>query len=135
MGKQLEEVVSQEEIEQLEKGDESRVTTNVYFSAWVSPLPPPEDLQKYNQIVQGAGERLLKMAEAEQSHRIYRERAAISIGRWGLVVGAVVTVLIAVGGLWLVNNGRTWGGVSVIAGVAGVFVWGTKPHIKFGNTR
>ena len=33
------------------------------------PLPRPDDLAKYDQIVPGAAERIIKMAEAEMLHR------------------------------------------------------------------
>lgn len=33
------------------------------------PLPPPDDLAKYDQIVPGAAERILQMAEKEQANR------------------------------------------------------------------
>lgn len=42
------------------------------------PLPAPEDLQRYEQLLPGAAERIIKMAELEQQHRHSQEVKAIS---------------------------------------------------------
>jgi uncharacterized membrane protein len=44
---------------------------------WSGPLPPPEALQKFEQIITGSADRILQMAELEQKHRIERERVAL----------------------------------------------------------
>lgn len=44
---------------------------------WQGPLPPPDALQKFDSIVQGGAERVFRMAELEQQHRIEAERAAL----------------------------------------------------------
>lgn len=36
---------------------------------WSGPIPAPESLAKYEQIVAGSAERILVMAEEEQKHR------------------------------------------------------------------
>ena len=33
------------------------------------PIPPPQVLKQYEEIIPGAGERILAMAEKEQDHR------------------------------------------------------------------
>lgn len=42
------------------------------------PLPAPEDLQRYNELLPGAAERIVAMAEIEQRHRHEQESKAIS---------------------------------------------------------
>ncbi|MHB8836708.1 MAG: DUF2335 domain-containing protein [Candidatus Methylomirabilia bacterium] len=41
------------------------------------PLPPPEDLARYNQVVPGFAERIVVMAESEISHRHSQESRSI----------------------------------------------------------
>lgn len=41
------------------------------------PLPAPEDLQRYEALAPGAAERIIRMAEAEQSHRHALESKAL----------------------------------------------------------
>lgn len=50
----------------------------VQVSHHQGPLPAPEDLQRYNELLPGAAERIIKMAEAEQQHRHEQERRAIA---------------------------------------------------------
>lgn len=47
---------------------EQRVITTVQ-QQYSGPLPQPADLEKYDQIVPGAAERILIMAEKEQTNR------------------------------------------------------------------
>jgi hypothetical protein len=42
------------------------------------PLPAPEDLQRYDDLLPGAAERIIRMAEVEQRHRHEQESKAIS---------------------------------------------------------
>jgi uncharacterized membrane protein len=44
------------------------------ISAWKAPLPPPELLAQYNQGIPNGAERVLKMIEDEQAHRINYEK-------------------------------------------------------------
>lgn len=38
------------------------------------PLPPPQMLEHFNQIIPNGAERIFRMAEEEQAHRIYLEK-------------------------------------------------------------
>ncbi|MDP1633348.1 MAG: DUF2335 domain-containing protein [Gallionellaceae bacterium] len=42
------------------------------------PLPAPEDLQRYDELLPGAAERIIAMAEMEQRHRHEQEKKAIA---------------------------------------------------------
>lgn len=131
-------VSSQEHPEVLGSNEDSPATTIVSIEARVSPIPSPSDLGEYEHIVPGAGERILRMAEKEQDHRIQKETSAIRLGWAGLIVGSLVTILIFGGGIWLISNGRNWGVVNIIAGLsglAGVFIYGTKPNFRFHQER
>jgi uncharacterized membrane protein len=44
---------------------------------WQGPLPPPDALEKFNHIVDNGAERVFRMAEIEQQHRLESERAAL----------------------------------------------------------
>lgn len=50
----------------------SRVTEE--FSG---PLPPPQHLEQYNQILPGSAERILSMAEKQQEHRMAVENSVL----------------------------------------------------------
>lgn len=49
----------------------------VAVAQWEAPLPPPAMLDHYDQLVPGAAERILRMAEAEQASRHKNEAKSI----------------------------------------------------------
>jgi predicted membrane protein DUF2335 len=53
------------------------------------PLPPPSELEKIDRIIPGGADRLLRMAEKEQTHRIEDAKRGQYLG-WSLAAGAVI---------------------------------------------
>ena len=108
-----------------------RVSTAYSFSG---PLPPPELLAKYNEVIPNGAERIMQMAEKQQGHRHDLETTVVngnvkseSRGQWmGLTISVVVLCL----GGYLAYIGREIAG-SIFVGVdlsalAGVFVYGKR---------
>jgi uncharacterized membrane protein len=59
------------------------------------PLPPPDILQKYNEVIPDAANRILLMAEKEQEHRFsLKDRSFKYVGR-----GQTLALIIALSGL------------------------------------
>jgi uncharacterized membrane protein len=75
--------------------------TQTTQTQWSGPLPPPEVLQKFDVVIRGGAERILRMAETEQQHRISQESiglaATIRAHKWGQILGATVAGLAIVG--------------------------------------
>ncbi|NQS96894.1 MAG: DUF2335 domain-containing protein [candidate division Zixibacteria bacterium] len=46
-----------------------------------APLPPPQEFEGFERVLPGSAERILKMAEAQQSHRHHMEEGSLSIER------------------------------------------------------
>jgi uncharacterized membrane protein len=94
------------------------------------PLPPPEILIKYNDVVPNGGERIIEMAEKQQNHRISLEKFALESdakrANLGLILGFILALLVAVGGIWIVLMGKDIAGLSMIfvplAALVGVFI-------------
>ena len=65
--------------------------------SWSGALPRPEDFAKFGDVVPDAPERILRMAEKEQEHRIALEAqivpANIRSGRRGQLLGAGISVV------------------------------------------
>ena len=103
------------------------------MTAFSGPLPPPETLAKYNEIVPGSAERIISMAEKQSDHRMGLENKAlhwdIVRSNWGLAIGGVICLaFLAVSG-FVIYEGHDWaaamlGGVD-LASIAGIFVIGT----------
>ena len=65
-----------------------QVSEEHHFSG---PLPRPEDLAKYDQIVPGAAARIIQMAEKEMSHRHDNEKKLSKI--WTTVMSIIFAFL------------------------------------------
>ena len=65
---------------------------------WSGPLPPPDVMARYNDIVPGAAERILGMAENQTSHRIDIEKIAVRGDQtrsfWGLIFGFIISLAV-----------------------------------------
>jgi uncharacterized membrane protein len=75
---------------------------------WSGPLPPPGALQQFDQIIPNGADRILKMVEAEQAHRISHDQKLLSAmagdtkrGQWiggaisaTSIAGAIVSILL-----------------------------------------
>ena len=75
---------------------------------WSGALPRPQDFARYGEILPDAPERILRLAEREQEHRIESERSIISqnfaTGTRGQWLGAALSclaLLLAVFSAWL----------------------------------
>ncbi len=104
-------------------------------STFSGPIPPPSILQQYNQVIPGAAERILKMAEAQSEHRRRLEERVIFSdvrnSKLGLVFGFIITITAIIVGAFLIlkTNNQVAGGllsVGSIATLAGVFVYGSR---------
>ena len=107
------------------------VRATEFFSG---PLPPPEVLEKFESIVPGAAERIIKMAEDQSTHRKDLEKKVIESdiarSKWGQILG----FMIAIGGLIASIIVAVYGsaiagsiiGVGTLASLVSVFMYGSK---------
>jgi uncharacterized membrane protein len=102
---------------------------------WSAPLPPPAQLDQYEQVLPGLAERIVALTEQEAAHRHWLDRAFVRyrfFGQWA----AVLIALAALGsGVFLVHDGQSAYGfaaiLSAIAGLVAVFL----VRQFFGNGR
>lgn len=107
------------------------------FSA--GPLPPPAVLKQYDDIVPGAADRILTMAESQSRHRRDLETKVINAdtrnARLGLIFGFLIGMTGVVGGIVVIlgGQGQILGGfisVGALAALVGVFVYGSTQRRK-----
>ena len=64
------------------------------------PIPPPDLLRQYNEIIPDGANRILKMAEAQSAHRIDLEATVIKgddrRANWGLGTGFTIGIVLIV---------------------------------------
>jgi hypothetical protein len=96
------------------------------------PLPPPEELERIDQIVPGGADRLLRMAEKEQTHRIEDAKRGQYLG-WSLAAGAVVAAAVVslCHGPWQVSVALV--GIPVLGAVRALIQGAEREKGKTGN--
>jgi len=72
-----------------ERPGPTRPITSIISAHWSGPLPPPAELEKIDHIIPGGADRLLRMAEREQTHRIEDATRGQYLG-WSLAGGAII---------------------------------------------
>ena len=89
---------------------------------YAGPLPPAEDLKKYNEATPDAADRIIKMAENEQIHRHHREEKELDLNtkfeRQGQWFGFVLSILSLLGGFGLIYLDKD--GLGALFGVGGI---------------
>ena len=106
--------------------------------SFTGPLPPPEALERYNQILPGVAERIVVMAESQHAHRLGLEKHVIhsnvAAQKLGTVLGFIVAMTVVIGGTWLVHEGKSGQGLAAIlaslVSLVGVFVYSKREQQK-----
>ena len=95
----------------------------VESAALSRPLPPPAAYRAYDEVLPGSAERILRMAEREQDHRIDWERDALGQApRQHRLATLVALSSLAVAGV-LAMNGHAWvAGIIGCSGMTGTVV-------------
>lgn len=96
-------------------------------------MPEASQFEKYNSVLPGAAERILKMAETQSSHRQKIEKWAI-IGDQvksmiGLLFGFLIAILGIGGSIYLILKNHLTGGLylssGVLTSIVGSFIYGS----------
>lgn len=105
---------------------------------WAAPLPHPEILREYNEIIPGGAERILAMAESQSQHRMGMEDRALTAnlvragrGQWfGFIISMVA---LAIGAYGLYNGHEIGGGIiggGGLTALVSLFVIGKRGQSK-----
>ena len=107
---------------------------------WQGPLPDPDSLAQYEQLVPGPAERFLVMVENQVAHRLRMESEDSTRLNWGLAAAFIIVTLIVAAGAGLTYLGYGWAGAAVIGinvvGLAAFFITGgiRRRHSSAGGT-
>ena len=102
------------------------------------PLPHPAVLKQYNDVVPGAAERIMQMAEQQAMHRQDLEAHIIRTDTLksllGMVFGFVIALVGFGGGLYAAFAGQPfWGGavsIGTLASVVLAFIYGARVRAR-----
>ncbi len=106
------------------------------YRSFNGPLPAPEDFQQYEQVLSGAADRILKMAEKQITHRTDLEKTIVNKnfrqGFVGQIFGATLALICILASLFLGMNGHDWlaGTIATttVIGIITVFVLNQKAN-------
>lgn len=122
-------------IEKLPEEQRSVILRSMTIEEYHGPIPPPALLKQYNEIIPNAAERILKMAEGEQSHRHksveWMVKSSVIRRIMGLFFGvAIVSAILYESYVLAIANHDTLAGALVtvtIIGLAVIFVLNKEP--------
>jgi uncharacterized membrane protein len=111
-----------------------QVTSIKQSSTFRGPIPPPEVLKGYNDIIENGAERILTMAEKQSTHRMQLENHAIREELKQSRLGQVFGFILGIVGFGLATFLALYGhetiagifGTTTIIGLVTVFVLGKK---------
>lgn len=106
--------------------DPSTEERRIMMGQWSGPLPPPAALEQFERSSPGAADRILNMAEREEDHRHEQEREMLqsdkSARTRGQYMAFVLAVIVIVGGIWLISEGKQVGGLIAVLSPLGVLI-------------
>lgn len=120
------------------KPPQNQSIAQIQFEQYQGLLPHPKILDEYDQIVPGAAERIIRMAEDQAKHRQDLEKMVIGSdttdSNAGLKFGFILALLAIICGTscilygYSVSGGIMGGGA--VPSLAGVFVYGSRQRRK-----
>lgn len=110
----------------------AQITSQI--TQYSGPVPPPELLGKYDDVIPNGAERIMVMAEQQLAHRIDLERTVVhgdARRSWfGLWLGFIVSLVIIAAGVTVALMKSPTSGAVIITGtivtLASVFVYATQ---------
>ena len=94
--------------------------STIIHEEFSGPIPPPQALEKYEQVCPGAADRIIKMAESQAEHRQKIERTAANSESYSRQAGLIFAFVLALTGIILAGYLAIQGqiiGVGIIGAV------------------
>lgn len=112
--------------------------TKIQAASFQGPLPPPQILSHYDEIVPGSAERIISLWERQVQHRQELEKKAIGSdirqSYFGAALGFIIAIAAIGAGTFLAYNGQPTEGLAAIitalVGLVGVYGWGSYQRRK-----
>jgi uncharacterized membrane protein len=96
------------------------------------PIPPPEMLSQYNDVIKNGAERIFVIFEKQSTHRIDTETKIVKHdiiqSYLGITFAAILSMTVIIGGMILIYNNKEISGFSTLfsglAALVGTFIYG-----------
>ncbi len=109
------------------RGEAATIFMAMEQKSFQGPIPPPEDLQGYEEVLPGASNRIVTMAEENSKHRRSMEKTIIegniSLSKRGQWMGFFLAIFFVLIALFLAFNGyQKLGGILITTTLIGALV-------------
>ncbi len=99
-----------------------------------SPVPPPNVLKGYDDVVQDGAKWLLDYTRREQNHRHEMDKKELTYYSFGQIFGFILGLIGVGGGIYLATTGAEWFGFGTfftsLVSLVGLFVYNKKSEEK-----
>lgn len=99
-------------------GGDTHEVTIARSELYRGPIPPPQVLLGYNEIIPGLADRIVLMAEKEQAHHHLFStnalKARVVEARLGQIFGLIIAVLGFLVAGYFASLGQPWAGVAIV---------------------
>ena len=113
----IEQVLEEEGLDK-EKVDNVRQTLLAKSEFYSGPIPSATELEKYEQILPNAAERILTLAEEQSKHRRESEKKALTeelgFNKRGQILGFIISIFVLIVALVAVTTGQGFIGLGAI---------------------
>ena len=110
--------------------EEKKKLTAIVSKFSKSPVPPPEILKGYDQVIDGGAKWLMEYTKDEQQHRHRMDRKELNYYMAGQVFGFVLGGIGTIGGIYLASIGAELSGFAIffasLASLVGLFVYNKR---------
>jgi uncharacterized membrane protein len=112
-------------------------------SSFSGPLPPPEILEKYDQVYPGAAKIILDAFQSQGDHRQSLERTVVKQGSRDSLIGLIFAFIIGMttilSGAYCITIGQPYAGAflggSGLTGLVGTFIYGSRQRRQERESR
>ena len=125
------------------KNELAQEVVGVVASSFSGPLPPPETLAHYNEIIPNGAERIMVMAENQSQHRRELEKKVIKTDSRNSLLGIISALIIGlaaiiIGGAVIYTGHPISGtvlGSTGLTGLVSAFIYGTNQRRQERQTK
>lgn len=116
------------------KAEIAKGTRMISATSYQGPLPPPELFAQYEQILPGAADRILSMAERQSQHRQTKELKQVNAesrdSLLGIISAFIISIITIISGVYVIMNGHAVSGTILgttgLVSLVSVFIYGTR---------
>ncbi|MDR1708156.1 MAG: DUF2335 domain-containing protein [Candidatus Accumulibacter sp.] len=80
-------------------------------------MPDPEALQRFDEIIPNGAERIIRLVETEQAHRMEMDKSTHKIAITGVWLGWVLSIASVLAALYSVAQGAYWPVSTALVGI------------------